>query len=84
MKRLWASGILLVLLLILCGLGYSTAQSSSHKMTEGLSRLRAEIYNGNYSSALAVSRSLQHVIQRDRFGFSQLCKLRGSKAAPGF
>ena len=59
MKRLWASGILLVLLLILCGLGYSTAQSSSRKMTEGLSRLRTEIYNGNYSTALAVSRNLQ-------------------------
>ena len=60
MKRLWASGILLVFLLGLCGLGYWTAETSSQKLLRQLNLLQSEIYQGNLSTALAVSQGIQH------------------------
>ncbi len=59
MKRLWVSGFLLVILLVLCGLGSYTTSGCCSSLSSQLNRLKSEIHQGNISTALAISQSLQ-------------------------
>lgn len=67
MKRLWVSGVLLVLLLWCCWAGNRTAYAAADSLSGSLQQVKSLVSQENYETALAATQDLERQWQGYRW-----------------